>query len=414
MCGMGIDVTALYRDLHQHPELGFAEHRTAAIVASTMRDLGLVVTESVGGTGVVAVLSNGAGPVVCLRADMDGLPVLEKTGLDYASSARGVDSAGADVPVMHACGHDVHMACLVGAVESLVNSADTWSGTLLAVFQPAEETAAGARAMVDDALFSRFPKPVVVLGQHVAPLAAGTISVHSGVAMASSDSFTVTLHGRGGHGSRPHTTIDPIVAAAHVVTRLQTVVAREVEPGRLAVVTVGRLHAGSKSNVIPATAALGINMRATDSAIRDRVLASITRIVNAEADASGMPERPTFHIDEQAPVTINDPGATERTREALEDEFQADFGPRAVVDLGVASGSEDVGLLAEAAGAPLVFWFLGGADPQVVAAAVAAGTVDSAIPSNHSPFFAPVIEPTIAMGVRALSAAARAWFDPRA
>lgn len=246
-------LTDLYRDLHAHPELGFQEYRTARIAADRMRALGLAVTEGIGGAGVAAVLENGPGPVVWLRADMDGLPVTERTGLEYASTVRVVGPDGTESGVMHACGHDMHVTWLIGAMEQLVATRAEWSGTVVALFQPAEEVVAGARAMVDDGLADRVPRASIVLGQHVAPLPAGVISLTAGPAMAGVDDLTVTLHGRGGHASRPETTIDPVLAAASTVVRLQSVISREAIPGKLAVLTVGRLQAGTKSNIIPTT-----------------------------------------------------------------------------------------------------------------------------------------------------------------
>lgn len=246
---MSIDLEALYIDLHRHPELSFQETRTAGIAAGHLRDLGLDVHEGIGVTGVVGVLANGSGPVVWLRADMDALPVKEETGLAYASTATGVDPDGNVVPVMHACGHDMHVTAMIGAVEKLVSDRDAWKGTVVVVIQPAEEYGAGARAMLDDGALRRFPKPDVVLGQHVTPLPAGVIGVRPGPQMSASDGLQVVMHGRGGHGSRPHATIDPVVMAAATVMRLQTVVSREVDPHDLAVVTVGSIHAGTKNNM---------------------------------------------------------------------------------------------------------------------------------------------------------------------
>lgn len=404
---MTIDLAAVYRDLHQHPELSFQEHRTAGIVAEALSALGLTVTTGIGRTGVVGVLENGAGPTVLLRADMDGLPVLEATGLPYASTARGIDPDGHEVPVMHACGHDVHVTCLLGATERLVADRATWSGTLVALFQPAEEWGGGAEEMVGDGLYDRVPKPDVVLGQHVAPFPAGFAAVRSGVAMAGADSLTVKLHGTGGHGSRPETTVDPVYLAASTVVRLQGIVARELAASDAAVVTVGQIHAGTKSNIIPAEATLGLSVRSFDETVRTKVLTSIERIARAEAAASGAPREPEFVYEERFPITVNDPGATERTAAAL----RRALGEQRVIDPGVVSGSEDVGVLATAAGAPLVYWFLGGSDPSLFGDALATGRMPDDIPSNHSPHFAPLIEPTLEVGVAALVAAAREWLD---
>ena len=385
----------LYRDLHAHPELSFEETRTAAIAAVELRASGFDVIEGVGITGVVGVLRNGDGPTVLLRADMDALPVSEDTGLAYASTVTGV---------MHACGHDVHVVCLIGAARELAATRAEWSGTVIAVFQPAEEVGGGAQAMLDDGLYEKVPVPDVVLGQHVGPAPAGMVGAHPGAAFASADSIDITIRGRGGHGSRPETTIDPIVIAAAVVGRLQTIVSREIAPQETSVVTVGRLNAGTKNNIIPESAELGLSMRAYNEEVRLRMLGAIERIARAESAASGAPE-PILDFAESFPVTVNDPIATERTMAA----FRSVFGEEAVIDPGPVSGSEDVGLLATAAGAPLVYWILGGAHPETYLAAANSGTIDRDIPSNHSPHFAPEIQPTLDRGVVALVAASREW-----
>lgn len=402
---MTLDLEALYIDLHRHPELSFQETRTAGVIARTLETLGIPFTEGVGRTGVVATLANGDGPVVWLRADMDGLPVSERTGLPYASTARGVDPQGVDVPVMHACGHDMHVTALLGALERLVATASEWSGTVVAVFQPAEEFGAGSRAMIADGVLDRFPRPDIVLGQHVTPLPAGTIGVRPGTQMAASDGLTVTLHGRGGHGSRPHATIDPIVMAAATIMRLQTVASREVDPREVAVVTVGSVHAGLKHNIIPAEATLQLSLRYADDGMRERVLERVERIIRAEADASGAEVAPTIVNDHTLPPTINDADATARLAAA----FRRAYGDAAVVDPGMFTGSEDVSWFAREAGTPLVFWFWGGIDPELFARASAEGTIDRGVPTNHSPFFAPVLHPTIERGVENLVVAAREW-----
>ncbi|MBV1856041.1 amidohydrolase [Catellatospora tritici] len=389
----------VYRDLHAHPELSFQERRTAGVAATWLQELGYEVIESVGTTGVAGVLHNGAGPTVLLRADMDALPVEEATGLPYASEVDGV---------MHACGHDMHVTCLLGAAAVLADSRGEWSGTVTVVLQPAEELAQGAAAMVADRLFERIPRPDVVLGQHVAPIPAGVIGLRPGPAFAATDSLRVTLHGAGGHGSRPETTVDPVVMAAATVLRLQGIVAREVSGNDTAVVTVGALNAGTKNNIIPDDAELLLSVRTFDPAVRTRVLAAIERIVRAEAQASGAPEEPRIEATESAPAVINDPAAVERTRGAL----ARVVGAERVIDPGPVTGSEDVGVLAAAAGAPLVFWLLGGADPAAFVGASSPqelARVVAGLPSNHSPRYAPVEEPTIGVGVAALSAAARQW-----
>ncbi|UXM92670.1 amidohydrolase [Paenarthrobacter sp. JL.01a] len=399
---MTIDLEELYKDLHANPELSFQETRTAGIAAGHLENLGFTVHRNIGKTGVVGILENGAGPVVMLRADMDALPVKESTGLDYASTAVGVDHAGNDVPVMHACGHDVHVSCLVGAVESLAAHRDQWQGTLIAVFQPAEEWGGGANAMVADGLYDVVPKPDVVLGQHVAPFPAGWFGIRSGVAMASADSLNITLHGRGGHGSRPETTVDPVLMAAAATVRLQGIVSRELAASDSAVVTVGQIHSGTKNNIIPETATLGLSVRTFSDSIRDKILGSIERIVQGESTASGAPKDPEIHFEEHFPLTVNDESAAGRITAA----FKAKFGTAQVIDPGPVSGSEDVGALAKGADAPLVFWFLGGADPALFREWATTGRLPEDIPSNHSPYFAPLIQPTLAKGTEALVTAA--------
>lgn len=400
----------VYTDLHAHPELSFQETRTAAAVAQHLRRLGFQVTEDIGGTGVVGVLECGDGPCVLLRADMDGLPVEESTGLAYASRERAVDRRGEDVPVMHACGHDVHVTCLLGACARLSADRDQLSGRVLAVFQPAEELGAGARAMVDDGLFDRFGRPDVVLGQHVAPLPAGVIGIHAGLAMANSDSLTVTLVGRGGHGSQPQATVDPIVLAAATVMRLQTIVSRETAATEAAVVTVGMIHAGTNNNIIPETAELRLIVRTTDGAVRDRTLAAIRRIVAAEAAASGADAPVVDHTD-FFPALLNDDAAVDTVRRA----FEGRLGDCTVVDIGTMTGSEDVGVFAEEAGAPCAFWFLGGADPDLFRGALTLTEILDVVrglPVNHSANYAPTTDPTLEVGVQALVTAARAWLCP--
>ncbi|KQV07809.1 amidohydrolase [Leifsonia sp. Root112D2] len=396
-----------YKDLHSHPELSFAEHRTAGIVEARLGELGFEVTAGIGQTGVVGVARNGEGPTVLVRADMDALPVHEETGLDYASTARTTDPDGHDVAVMHACGHDVHVTCLLGAAELLLDHKAEWSGTLVVLFQPAEEYGGGALEMINDRLYERVPTPDIVLGQHVGPAPAGLVGAHPGSAFAGADSLRIRMFGRGGHGSRPETTIDPIVMAAATVMRLQTVVSRDIAGSDMAVVTVGQLHAGTKNNIIPEEATLGVTIRTATVPVRERVLGAMRRIVYAEAAASGAEREPEIVTEETFPVLVNDPDATERTVGA----FRTAFGEQRVLDPGAVTGSEDVGELSTAAGAPLVYWILGGVDAQQYAAAVAADRVDSDIPSNHSPHFAPVIRPTLDTGIAALSVAALEWFS---
>jgi amidohydrolase len=403
---LSAELADFYRDLHQHPELSLQEHRTARLVADALWPLGFEVTEQVGGTGVVGLLRNGDGPVVMLRADFDALPVEEQTGLPYASKDRARDQDGAEVPVMHACGHDMHAACLLGAAALLARTPGTWSGTLLVVFQPAEELGRGAKDMMDDGLFRRFPVPGIVLGQHVGPLPAGMIGYASGPVMAASDSAQVVLYGQGGHGSRPEAAIDPVLMAAHIVTRLQGIVARQVSPAETAVVTVGRLQAGTKDNIIPDTAELGINIRTYSPQIRDLVRAAIERIIVAEATASAAPRPPQITWNISTPRLVSDPVATEATMAA----FTGHFGAERLMPMPLVTASEDVGIFGEAAGIPTVFWFWGGPDTQTVLSAMAEGRLDS-LPGNHSPYFAPVIEPTLSTGIETLTVAARTWLQ---
>ena len=405
----GTALEELYQDLHRNPELAFGEHRTAGIIADRLRALGLDVVTGIAGTGVVGILENGEGPTVMLRADMDALPVEEETGLAYASVARGVDAHGASVPVMHACGHDVHVTCLIGAAERLVTTRAAWSGTVLALFQPAEEGGGGAGAMVEDGLYDRIPRPDIVLGQHVSPLPAGSVGAHSGPAMAAADHLDVRMIGRGGHGSEPETTIDPVVMLAATVMRLQTVVAREISARETAVVSVGSINAGTKSNIIPSFGTLGITIRSFSEEVRERLLGSVERIIKAEALASGAPTEPEISYGVSYPVTVNDPEATAR----LTDAFVRAFGAERTFDPGAIAGSEDVGVLATAAGVPLVYWMLGGCDAADYASSEKAGTLKTAVPSNHSPFYAPVMQPTINTGVDALVVAAREWLARR-
>lgn len=401
------DLAELYRDLHAHPELSYQEHRTAAAAAGRLTALGYDVTTGIGGTGVVGLLRNGTGPVVLLRADMDALPVQEETGLPYASKVWAVDRDGHHVPVMHACAHDMHVTCLAGAAAALAATRHDWRGTVMAVFQPAEEGAAGATAMVEDGLFERCGRPDVCLGQHVVARPAGTVHYRSGPMMATSDALRVTLFGRGAHGSRPEASVDPVVMAAALVMRLQTIVSREVGPADSAVVTVGALRAGMKENIIPETAELLLTIRAFDPAIRRRLLSAIERIARAEAAASDAPRAPEIEIRSSFPLTVNDEAGTHRVADVL----RGRFGEDRVMPMDPVFGSEDFSVFGTAAGVPSVFWFLGGTDPQAYAAAEAAGRVDQDIHANHSPYFAPLVAPTLGVGVQTLVTAARAWLS---
>jgi hippurate hydrolase len=398
------DLQAFYTDVHAHPELSMQESRTAGLAADRLRAAGYDVTTGVGKTGVVGLLRNGDGPTVMLRADMDALPVEEMTGLPYASQAQATNREGKTVPVMHACGHDMHVAWLVGAATLLAQARDAWRGTLMAVFQPAEETAEGAQAMIDDGLFKRFPKPDVVLGQHVMVGPAGNIGGRAGSITSAADSLQIRLFGRGAHGSMPQASIDPVVMAAATVMRLQTIVSRELAATEAAVITIGALQAGTKENVIPDEAVIKLNVRTFDEGVRKRVLAAIERIASAEAAASGAPKPPEITTLDHYPLGVNDAGASARVADAFRRHFSADR----VQQVGAASASEDFGSFGTEWGVPSMFWFVGGTDPGVYAKAKAAGEINK-IPTNHSPYFAPVIHPTLQTGVETMVVGALAW-----
>jgi amidohydrolase len=398
-----------YRDLHAHPELPHREHRTAGNVAARLHEAGCEVHDRVGGTGVVGILRNGAGPTVLLRADMDALPVREATGLPYASTqTSGREADGVGEPVMHACGHDVHVTCLLGASALLAGAPDQWSGTLVAVFQPAEETADGARGMLEDGLGSVVGKVDVAMAQHVLPLPAGSVATRPGPTLSAADSMRITVHGRGAHGSMPQAAVDPVVLAAMIVVRLQTVVAREVAPGDTAVLTVGSIQAGTKSNVIPDQAVLQLNVRTYDERTRSTVLSAIERIVRAECTASGSPKEPDFELFDRYPLTDNDADVTDRVASAFADYFRDRAG-----ELPQQSASEDFSDIPTALGAPYTYWGIGGVDPDTYRSAEEAGRVAQDIPVNHSAGFAPVVQPTLDTGTEALVVAALAWLHRR-
>ncbi|TAM82151.1 MAG: amidohydrolase [Acidobacteria bacterium] len=406
LSGLLPDLEQVYKDIHAHPELSMQETRTAGIAADRLRAAGYEVTAGVGGTGVVGLLRNGDGPTAMLRADMDALPVREATGLPYASNVMATDREGKAVPVMHACGHDMHVTWLVGAAALFAQARKAWRGTVMAVFQPAEETASGAQAMIDDGLFTRYPQPDVVLGQHVMVGRAGTLGWRAGVMTSAGDSLQIRLFGRGAHGSMPEASIDPVVMAAATVMRLQTIVSREVAANEAAVVTVGSLQAGTKENVIPDEAVIKLNVRTFDEAVRKRVLAAIDRIVKAEAAASGAPRPPEITPIDRYPLVTNDPKATQRVVDSL----RRHFTDARLKETKPSSASEDFGSFGVQWHVPSVFWFVGGTDPDLYAKAEQAGKL-AEIPTNHNPRFAPVIHPTLEAGVEALVVAAQAWLS---
>jgi hippurate hydrolase len=382
--------TALRERLHASPEPSHEERLTAGLVAE---DLGTESIEPLAGTGLVARVGP-PGETVVVRAELDALPIREETDAPFAA-ANGF---------MHACGHDVHVACLAGAAQLLADGREHWTGTLVALFQPAEETGDGARGMVDAGLGTLVPTPEVALAQHVMPLPAGRVGTHAGAALSAADSMRITVHGRGAHGSMPQAAVDPVVLAAMIVVRLQTVVSREVPPGETAVLTVGSVQAGTKSNVIPDSAVLQLNVRTFSDATRSTILAAIERIVRAECRASGCPREPEFEPFDRFPLTENDPATTDRVAAAFGSFFGDGFAP-----VGQQSASEDFSDIPGALGVPYTYWFVGGIDAKTYDAAAAAGRIAQDVPVNHSADFAPVLQPTLDTGTRALVVGALAW-----
>jgi hippurate hydrolase len=396
-----------YRHLHQNPELSHREQHTAAAVAERLKSFGYDVREGIGGTGVVGSLRNGDGPTVLLRADMDALPVKEETGLPYASTLVTKGPDGKAVHVMHACGHDMHVTCLLGAASLLADARTAWSGTVVALFQPAEEVGDGARGMVDDGLKDVVGDVDVALAQHVLPFPAGEVFTRPGPVMSAADSMRITVYGRGAHGSMPQAAVDPVVLAAMIVIRLQTVVSREVAPTDPVVLTVASIASGNKSNVIGDHAVLQLNIRTYGEQIRNTVIDAIRRIVIAECQASGSPKDPDFELFDRFPPTHNDVSTTETVRAAF-DEF---FGNRSQ-GLPLQTGSEDFSDIPNALGIPYSYWGIGAIDADLYHKAEITGRITQDIPVNHSPRFAPVIQPTLDTGTQALITAALAWLAP--
>ncbi|KAF2867277.1 hypothetical protein BDV95DRAFT_631369 [Massariosphaeria phaeospora] len=395
----------LYKHFHAHPELSFLESATASTITTHLSSLALpssssppyTLHPSIGGHGVAAVLANGPGRTVLLRADMDALPVQERTGLPYASTVRMANHEGEEKPVMHACGHDMHVTALLAAAEALARARDVWTGTLVLVFQPAEERGKGAQAMVDGGLYERVPVPDVVVGAHVMPYRAGVIGTKHGLIASSADSFHLTIHGRQSHASTPHTSIDPILLSASTILRLQTIVSRETDPSDFAVVTVAAMHAGDAENIIPERADLKLDVHAALPATRARVLASMRRIIAAEAQASGAPDAPTLTQTRQFPLLFNDREVTAAVEKTFSRHFEV--GQKAYdADVTRLQGSEDFGILATAVGKPSCFFLYGGVDPQLWDRLEEEGRLKE-VPGNHSPFFAPVIQPTLTVAV---------------
>ncbi|MCC2593537.1 amidohydrolase [Tessaracoccus sp. OS52] len=377
----------LYKDLHRHPELSMRETRTAGRISSELGAFGYEVLE-VGG-GVVGILQNGDGPCVLFRAVFDALPVTEATGLEYASQVDGV---------MHACGHDAHAATALGAARLLAEHRELWAGTYVALFQPGEETAEGARSMVEAGLVQQIPRPDVAFAAHVLGVVdSGQLATAAGPVLSAGDSVRITVFGKGSHGSMPQHGVDPVVLAASIVMRLQTIVSREISPSDFGVVTVGSLQAGSKSNIIADQAVLLVNLRTYDMAVRERIIAALERIVRAECDAAGSPQPPTFEYYDQYPLTRNDPATNARVTEA----FLAHFGPDRVAHLAPVPASEDFSTIPDALGIPYTYWGVGAFLPG------------HEVYPNHNPRFAPAIQPTLATGTEAIVVATLSEFGKR-
>ncbi|KAH8743911.1 amidohydrolase [Hyaloscypha finlandica] len=401
----------LYKHFHEHPELSNLEANTAKTIAVQLSSLqAFNITANIGGHGVVGVLKNGPGKTILLRADMDALPILETTGLPYSSIVTMLDAEGVMRPVMHACGHDMHMTCLLAAAETLLKLKQMWSGTLIVLFQPAEERGTGAKAMIDDGLYNKhkIPVPDFVLGQHVMAMRAGSVGSKLGTIMAGADSMKITLFGVGGHGSQPHRTIDPAVMAAHVVVRLQTLISREINPSDISVLTVGSLQAGQTENIIADSAEIGVDIRSVRPGTREKLLASIRRIIKAECEASGSTVAPVFKMTRHLPTTVNDEAMMRTLVKSFSEYFENDFD----ANIPTTTISEDFSVLATSQGRPCAFWHWGGIEEGLWDQRLKEGRTDD-IPANHTARFAPVIQPTMQTGIHALCVAALAFFDDK-
>ncbi len=393
----------LYLHYHTHPELSFAEHNTAKRMASELRKLGYQVTENVGGTGVVGVLKNGEGKTVLVRSEMDALPVIEETGKPYASDVTTTDSEGKTVGVMHACGHDVHMTVWTGTARTLVELKNQWKGTVVFIGQPAEERSGGAKAMLADGLFEKFPKPDYAIALHVnAGLPAGKVGYSSGYSMANVDMMDITVYGQGGHGALPHTTIDPVVLASRIVLDLQTIVSREIAPTDPAVVTVGSIHGGTKGNIIPDEVKLELTLRSYSDEVRNAIIEKINRICKGLAISAGLPEGkyPKIHVrNETTPSLYNDPELVSR----ISNVFRKTIGPDNVIAVPPAMVGEDFGRYGRTDDKiPIMMYWLGAVEPEKIDAALRG---EITLPSLHSSKFAPLPEETIKTGVTTMTAA---------
>lgn len=402
----------IYKDIHRHPELSTQESRTAKVAADHLEQLGdYSVRRAVGGHGVVAVMENGDGPSVLLRADMDALPIEEKTGLPYASKARMTDTDGVEKPVSHACGHDMHVTCLMAAAELLRDARSAWKGRLILLFQPNEERGHGAQAMVDDGLYgdgdAGIPKPDVVLGQHVVNIRSGSVATRPGACLAGKTAFEVVIFGKGGHGATPQFCIDPVVIAAHIIVRLQTIVSREIDPNKTLLITCGSVQAGDAPNVIPDKATIKVDIRAYDPDVLQHAVTSFRRVVHAECEASGVAQTPLITKIEHVPPLVCDDDLVA----AITTEFQQFFGESNTQRMTLGTAADDFSILAPA-GVPYAYWNIGSEDPEKWQAAAAHDGEDQGrrrldeLPSNHSPSYAPVIQPTLQTGTHALALAA--------
>ncbi|HEV3145641.1 MAG TPA: amidohydrolase [Gemmataceae bacterium] len=390
----------LYKQIHSHPELSYQEEQTSARLAKEMKDLGFDVTTNIGGHGIVCILKNGTGPTVMIRTDMDALPVTEQTGRPYASKVRGRNQVGAEVGVMHACGHDMHMTCWIGTARALASMKDQWSGTLMFIGQPAEEVGAGARMMIEDGLFKRFPKPDYALALHCdSRLPAGHVSFTEGLALANVDTVDVLVKGKGGHGAAPHTTIDPIVLSAKMILDWQTIVSRELNPTDPAVVTVGSIHGGTKHNIIPNEVKMQLTVRSTKDEVRKHVLDAIKRIAKAVAEGAGAPEpEVSVNLGEFTPACLNDRKLTRRTVAVFEDLLGKDK----VHERPPMMGGEDFARYGRE-GVPIFIWFLGTIDDKRWQESLRPGATP--LPSMHADSYWPSVQPSIENGVLTMSMA---------
>lgn len=389
----------IYKDLHRHPELSTQESRTAGIAADHLEQNGFYVRRNIGGHGVAGLLTNGDGPSVLLRAEMDALPIQEKTGLPYASTARMKDVDGLEKPVSHACGHDMHVACLMAVSELLQQARSTWTGQLIVIFQPNEEKGGGARAMVQDGLYERgdIPKPDVVLGQHVVNIRSGFVATRKGACLAGKNAFEVTVFGRGGHGATPQFCIDPVVICAHLIVRLQSIVSREIDPNKMVVLTCGSLHAGDASNTIPDKATLKVDIRAYSPDVLQHTVASFRRVVHAECDASGVTQTPLIVQTEDVPPLVCD----DEIVASLTKEFEQYFGKNHTEGMSLDTAADDFSILAPT-GIPYAYWNFGSEDHEKWQKAHDEGRLNE-LPGNHSSKYAPLIEPTLEAGIHALA-----------